>query len=68
VNGQVATGQGVGKKTPGCSWVRVEQAAVGAPLVRAAASRKHSDTRTRAAMQKDILRVKSLLNAIACIK
>ncbi len=65
MNGQLAIGQGVVKKTPMCSWVRVVQASVGAPSLRAVASRKHNDARIRAAMQKYILRVKSLLNVIA---
>ena len=59
VNGQLV--QDIGK-TPGCCWVRVEQAAVGAPLLRAVASRKTNDARTTRATQKDMFQVHSLLN------
>lgn len=54
LNGQ-SVSQAVGAKTPGCCWVRVVQACVGAPLLRAAASRKHNDARTRRATRKHIL-------------
>lgn len=52
LNGQSVHSAGV---TPGCCWVRVVQAASGAPVDSEKASLKHTAARTRRAAQRDII-------------